>query len=236
MCIKHLIWKLFCLVQSTWIISPVHTVGVIKNGTLVFVNFWAQGASIYNICCAHHEEQILRIPKHPHFAAFDWFEAKLQQFKENRCFSKIGVLFNIEKHFCGSYFMAIFLTQTHQKVDIWGCFGILTISSWWWAQEFWKCRSGSENWSLSCTFNTEIIFLSLSKWGLPASTSNFSASIFKISLCAHHQEEILIIPKHHPQKINFLMSIGQAISKKQRGSQNWIRPQIRETFLFCRLP
>ena len=25
-----------------------------------------------------------------------------------------------------------------KKIDIWGCFGILRISSWWWAQEFWK--------------------------------------------------------------------------------------------------
>ena len=44
---------------------PTSTVGVIRNETLVFVNFSAQDASILNNLCAHHQEEILTIPKHP---------------------------------------------------------------------------------------------------------------------------------------------------------------------------
>ena len=45
------------------------TVGVITNETLVLVNFSAQDASILKIS-AHHQEEVLRIPKHPQLAKF----------------------------------------------------------------------------------------------------------------------------------------------------------------------
>ena len=33
--------------------------------------------------CAHHQEEVLRIPKHPQLVKFGTFSAKLWQFKEN---------------------------------------------------------------------------------------------------------------------------------------------------------
>ena len=59
------------------------TVGVITNETLVLVNFSAQDASILKIS-AHHQEEVLRIPKHPQHAKFGWFWAKLWQSQENK--------------------------------------------------------------------------------------------------------------------------------------------------------
>ena len=50
----------------------VSTVCAVRNETLVFVNFSAQDASILNIknLCGHHQEEVLRIPKHPKLAKF----------------------------------------------------------------------------------------------------------------------------------------------------------------------
>ena len=58
-----------------------------------------------------------------------------QQFTEKRRLPKIGVLFNFENQFL---FFAVFSAKTCQKVDFWGCFVIVQISSWWWAYRFWK--------------------------------------------------------------------------------------------------
>ena len=42
----------------------ISTVGAVRNETLVFVNFSAQDESILKIC-GHHQEEVLRILKHP---------------------------------------------------------------------------------------------------------------------------------------------------------------------------
>ena len=59
---------IFCSLLPLYIF--IITLGFIKIETLVFVNFSAQGASILKIS-AHHQEEVLRIPKHPKLASYD---------------------------------------------------------------------------------------------------------------------------------------------------------------------
>ena len=84
--------------------------------------------------CAHLQEEVLAIPKHPLLAQFDESEAKLWCSKEDRFFLKY-FWYSI---LVATLFFAVFSANTHQKDDFWGCFGNLRISSWWWAQRFWK--------------------------------------------------------------------------------------------------
>ena len=84
--------------------------------------------------CAHLQEEVLTIPKHPLLAQFDESEAKLWCSKEDRFFLKY-FWYSI---LVATLFFAVFSANTHQKDDFWGCFGNLRISSWWWAQRFWK--------------------------------------------------------------------------------------------------
>ena len=84
--------------------------------------------------CAHLQEEILTIPKHPRLAQFDESEAKLWCSKEDRFFLKL-LWYSI---LGATSFFAVFSDNNHQKDDFWGCFGIVRISSWWWAQRFWK--------------------------------------------------------------------------------------------------
>ena len=84
--------------------------------------------------CAHLQEEILTIPKHPRLAQFDESEAKLWCSKEDRVLLKL-FWYSI---LGATSFFAVFSANHHQKDDFWGCFGIVRISSWWWAQEFSK--------------------------------------------------------------------------------------------------
>ena len=114
----------------------------------------------------------------------------LQQFKENGRHPKIWVLFNFRKAvFVPIYFWLIFWSKLIRKLMFGGVSessgsplddGHRDFQNW--------CRNGWENWSWSWHFEHRNQFsdcLSLSKWGLPTSTSIFSAisaSILKISV------------------------------------------------------
>ena len=71
-----------------------YTVGVIKNCTLVFVHFSAQGESILKISVPIIKRRSWGFQNTPNLLTLNWFKAKLQQFKENGRSPKIGVLFN----------------------------------------------------------------------------------------------------------------------------------------------
>ena len=88
--------------------------------------------------CAHHQEEVLRIPKHPQLAKFGWFWAELLQLIENKSFPKFVWYLIFKSSICTTLILAVFLAETHPKFASWGCFGILKISSSWWAQSFWK--------------------------------------------------------------------------------------------------
>ena len=65
---------------------PIFTAPVVlqvtdKNDTFVFVNFWAQCASVLKISCSHHQEEVMRIPKHTLQSIFQWFLVKLWRFE-----------------------------------------------------------------------------------------------------------------------------------------------------------
>jgi len=148
--------------------------------------------------CAHLQEEVLTIPKHPLLAQFDESEAKLWCSKEDRFFLKY-FWYSI---LVATLFFAVFLANTHQKDDFWGCFGNLRISSWWWAQRFWKLM---QKWlrklKLKLALLTQKSFSCLSvTFQLRVANFKFNfLSHFCINfqnLSAHHQEEFLRIPKH----------------------------------------
>ena len=86
--------------------------------------------------CGHHQEEVLRFPKHPQLAKFGWFLAKLLQFKEKKVFLNLFDIWFWKGSICTTLFLAVFLAKTHPIFASVGCSGILKISSWWWAQRF----------------------------------------------------------------------------------------------------
>ena len=85
------------------------------------------------------------------------------------------------------------------------------------------------------TFTTEMIFLLFCQFSnggcqLQLQFSQPFLHWFWKSLCPSSRGD----PEDSetPLNINFLMSIGQENSKKQRSSQNWLRPQVLEIFHF----
>ena len=68
--------------------------------------------------CAHLQEEVLTIPKHPLLAQFDESEAKLWCSKEDRVFLKY-FWYSI---LGATLFFAVFSANTHQKDDFWGVF------------------------------------------------------------------------------------------------------------------
>ena len=151
--------------------------------------------------CAHLQEEVLTIPKHPLLAQFDESEAKLWCSKEDRFFLKY-FWYSI---LVATLFFAVFSANTHQKDDFWGCFGNLRISSWWWAQRFWKLM---QKWlrKLKLKLATPIWKLTeKQKNDFCSKSANFNINFlchfctnFQ-NLCAHNQEEILTIAKHPQQ-------------------------------------
>ena len=154
-----------------------------------FRQFLSPGCINLKKICAHNQEEVLRIPKHPQLAKFGWFWAELLQFIENKSFPKFVWYLIFKSSFCTTLFLAVFLAETHPNFAIWGCFGILKISSSWWAQRFWKLMQRClRKLKLKLAPKTQTHFfaiLSICKWGLAASTSIFSgisALIFKNSV------------------------------------------------------
>ena len=148
--------------------------------------------------CAHLQEEVLTIPKHPLLAQFDESEAKLWCSKEDRVFLKYFWYSILGT----TLFFAVFLANTHQKDDFWGCFGIVRISSWLWAQRFWKLvQKWQRKLMLKLALLPQKSFFCFSvsfQMGVANFNFNFLGHFFINfqNLCAHDQEEILTIPKH----------------------------------------
>ena len=53
-----------------------NTVGVIRNGTLVFRELHSLRCINFKNLCAYHQEEVLSIPKHPKLAQFNGSGAK----------------------------------------------------------------------------------------------------------------------------------------------------------------
>ena len=156
-----------------WRKQPV-TVGADKNGTLVYINFSAQDASILKISVPIIKRRSWGFQNTPNLQNLDYFEPSYSNLKKMEDLQILGSYSILDKQFLCHFVFAVFLANTHQKVDFWGCFGIFRISS--------------------C-------------WGDPEDPET-------------------------PPNINFLMSIDQQNCKKQRSSQNWIRPQFLKIFHF----
>ena len=166
--------------------------------------------------CGHHQEEVLRFPKHPLLAQFDESEAKLWCSKEDRFFLKY-FWYSI---LVATLFFAVFSANTHQKDDFWGCFGNLRISSWWWAQRFWKLM---QKWLRKLKLKLATLIWKVTdsqKIDFCVQSANFNfnfLSHFCINfenLCAHQQEEILTIPKH-PQKSSFWWVLAKKTAKNE---------------------
>ena len=75
------LWILFVFISFS-----THTLGADKNGTLGFGEFLGQGCINIKNLCAHHQEGVLRIPKHTLLSIFQWFLVKLWQFENMQYF------------------------------------------------------------------------------------------------------------------------------------------------------
>ena len=103
---------------------------------LVFVNFSAQDASILKITVPISKRRSWGFQNTPNLQSSDYFEPSYSNLKKMEDLQKLGSYSILDKQFLCHFVFAVFLANTHQKLDFWGCFGILRISSWWWAQRF----------------------------------------------------------------------------------------------------
>ena len=109
----------------------VDTVGVIRNETLVFVNFSAQDASILKISAPIIKRSSWGFQNTPNLQNSDYFEPSYCNWKKIEVFQNWFDWLICKSSFCATSFFAVFLANTHQKDDFWGCFGIVRISSCW---------------------------------------------------------------------------------------------------------
>ena len=114
--------------------NDYNTVGANKNCTLVFVNVSAQGASILKISVPIIKRRSWRFQNTPNLLNLINFKPSYNNLKKMEDLQNLG-----SYSILGTFsFFAVFLANTHQKVDFWRCFRIVRISSWWWAQRFSK--------------------------------------------------------------------------------------------------
>ena len=98
----------------------------VRVGSINF-NFLRHFCIDFQKLCAHHEEEILRIPKHPQLAKFGRVLAK--KTAKNKVVSKIQYQTN--------FWIFLFswdchnLAQNHPNFACWGCFGILRTRPGW---------------------------------------------------------------------------------------------------------
>ena len=103
-----------------------NTVGVIKNGTLIFVNFWAQGASILKISVPIIKRRSWCFQNTPNSLNLIDFKPSYSILKKMEDLQKLG---SYSIFGATSFFVVILANNTHQKVDFWGCLRILRNSS-----------------------------------------------------------------------------------------------------------
>ena len=97
-------------------------------------NFLSHFCINFQNLCGHHQEEILRFPKHPQKSSFWWVLA------EKTAKNKVAPKIEYQK-----YFRKTLSSLEHHNLasDLsnWasrGCFGIVKTSSWRWAQRFFK--------------------------------------------------------------------------------------------------
>ena len=97
-------------------------------------NFLSHFCINFQNLCAHHQEEILRFPKHPQKSSFWWVLA------EKTAKNKVATKIEYQK-----YFRKNLSSLEHHNLasdsSNWasrGCFGIVKTSSWRWAQRFFK--------------------------------------------------------------------------------------------------
>ena len=61
---------------------------------LSFCQFLGPRCINFKNLCAHHQEEVLRIPKHPQLAKFGFFRAKLWHFQKNNVLTSLLQIFN----------------------------------------------------------------------------------------------------------------------------------------------
>ena len=191
-------WKIYEYILYTYIQDRVNQKKGRSQNIIVFHELLSLGCINFKNLRAHHQEEVLRFPKHPLLAQFDESEAKLWCSKEDRFFLKY-FWYSI---LVATLFFAVFSANTHQKDDFWGCFGNLRISSWWWAQRFWKLM---QKWLRKLKLKLATLFWKVTerqKNDFCAESAHFNFNYLSHfwsncqNLSAHHQEEILRIPKH----------------------------------------
>ena len=84
--------------------------------------------------CAHHQEEILTIPKHPQKSSFWWWLA--EKTAKNEVAPKIEYQNNFSKTLSSLEHHNLASDSSNWASR--GCFGIVMISSWRWAQRFFK--------------------------------------------------------------------------------------------------
>ena len=156
----------------------------------------------------------------PNLQNSDYFEPSYCNWKKIEVFQNWFDWLICKSSFCATSFFAVFLANTHQKDDFWGCFGIVRISSCWWAQRFSKSM---QKWlrklklKLALWTQKSIFWLSVT-FQMRVANFNFNfLSHFCIdfeNLCAHQQEEILKIPKH-PQTSTFWWVLTKKTAKNK---------------------
>ena len=112
-------------------------------------NFLSHFCINFQNLCAHHQEEILRFPKHPQKSSFWWVLA------EKTAKNKVATKIEYQK-----YFRKNLSSLEHHNLasdsSNWasrGCFGIVKTSSWRWAQRFFKLMHPG----LSITLKTILI-------------------------------------------------------------------------------
>ena len=129
------------VISTGWVKKKVWSRNII-----VFHELLSLGCINCQNLCAHHQEELMTIPKHPQLSKFGWFWAKLWPFEKKRCFEIIKDLLVFgTKMVNQNYFQKLLfsldchnLAQNHPNFTSWGCFGNLRTSSWWWAHRFLK--------------------------------------------------------------------------------------------------
>ena len=224
-----------------WIRRHWHrtTVGADRNETLVFVIFSAQGASILKISVPIIKRRSWGFQNTPNLQNSDYFEPSYSNLKKMEDLQKLRSYSILDKQFLCHFVLAVFLANTHQKVDFWGCFGIFRISSCWWAQRFSKSM---QKWLRKLKLKLATLIWKVTdsqKIDFCVKSANFNLN-FLCHFCINFEN---LCPSTRgdpedsetPPKVNFLMSFGQENSKKQSGTKT-VFSKLNKTPIFEDLP
>ena len=85
-----------------------------KNDTFVFVNFWAQCASVLKISCSHHQEEVMRIPKHTTIY-FSMIFSEVMAIWKSTLISKSVCLSVVGSHLCTIQYCTVLYCTVHNR-------------------------------------------------------------------------------------------------------------------------